>query len=193
MTHRKAPIEVLEALAEDQVAIYKDLPDGHEFLPANVAAYRAATAPLRTRAERDAEITKLVLGWSDAGCGLMMGEERLMMLRRLCSEPTRDETEPNATTDHDADLREPEACSCEESEALRWIVRDARHELEVCAPSGELTLRVWRILGGEGDVEWPPVSAHELRFRLDTIHRIASVTRAVTSMEQLRISKLSQP
>lgn len=98
MTHRKAPIEVLEALAEDQVAIYKDLPDGHEFLPANVAAYRAATAPLRTRAEVDAEIARTVRTIGSRGGPHMPAElapttADLQHMVTLRDEPTRDEPE----------------------------------------------------------------------------------------------------
>jgi hypothetical protein len=53
MTPRRAPEAVLVALAEAHVAIYRDYPDGDERLPPDVATYRAAVTPLRTRAERN--------------------------------------------------------------------------------------------------------------------------------------------
>lgn len=153
MTARRAPIEVLEALAE-AVTVARER---GWTLPTNVEpahdAYRAATAPLRTRAEVDAEIVDEVRH----AAHLLQGDGYGKIVS-LCSEPNRDEPETerisdrrcrrccalfatpverlshegsctNATTDHDADLIEPERCGCEEAEALKAKVRHIR---EVC-------------------------------------------------------------
>lgn len=145
---RRAPIEVLERLAE---AVDKQ----DKRYPGEVTAdvrdalnvYRAATAPLRTRASVDAEMGRIVRSSITRGLGVACST--IDELARLCSEPTADDPEaesiqerhermnmagigkmfdtlgkkwarePNATTDHDADTREPELCGCEEAEALR--------------------------------------------------------------------------
>lgn len=185
---RRAPIEALEAMAEaalevDRIAGRAAVYGGGELGTALQAlhkaedAYRSATAPLRTRAERDADHVKLAHDYYE---GKMGGKAYDETYRRLCSEPTRDEPEeesnqerhkrmnlagigqmfdtlgkkwakerePNATTDHDADLREPERCGCEKAEALKAKVRHIR---EVC---GSYTVSccagdVLRILDGE--------------------------------------------
>lgn len=141
-----------------------------------LAAYRAATAPLRTRASVDAEIAGYVRSKTMVPLGACFFD--MTKLSRLCSEPTRDEPEeshqerhermnaagvekmaailgkktraewdgePNATTDHDADLREPEACSCEKSEALRKKLSAVFSEVNACAPSIEQQHRIYEL------------------------------------------------
>jgi hypothetical protein len=44
----------------------------------------------RTEAEVDAQIAGFVRGWADAGCGLMLGPERVALLQALCNERTAD-------------------------------------------------------------------------------------------------------
>lgn len=149
---RRAPLEVLERLAEAAAEYTRQMRsddvEDPDFGPVDRAydAYLAATAPLRTRAEVDADIV------AEARAAFRDGHPHIPILvaamHRLCSEPTTDEPKesnearhermnmagigkmfdtlgrkwarkPNATTDHDADLRDPELCSCEEVEALR--------------------------------------------------------------------------
>lgn len=102
MTARRAPIEVLERMAEIAAETWEGVAD--EQLPsvvrATVSAYRAATTPLRTRAEVDAEIATLVRdyhrhitrpGWKKLPDWDSFSTEQTNDLNRLCSEPTRDE------------------------------------------------------------------------------------------------------
>lgn len=92
MTARKAPVEVLQALCEacDRWWNEPGSKAGRDEIAEKLSAYRAAIGPLRTREVRDREILRLIHGWADVGCGLMMGEERLVLLSRLCAEPTTD-------------------------------------------------------------------------------------------------------
>jgi hypothetical protein len=126
---RRAPLEVLERLAEAAAEYWQGMkhavnePRRNHLLDC-LETYRAATSPLRTRAEVDAEIatcTRLhVRYWgTDGPDNVHAAETRWKGIQRLCSEPTTDEPEPNATTDHDADLRDPEPCGCEEAGELR--------------------------------------------------------------------------
>lgn len=189
MTARRAPIEVLEALAE-AAEEYESEPvaEARDRVIAAIAAYRAATAPLRTRqevAEQALETLQRYLLISETNEGecsdiLAATWTNLEELagEMTCSEPTRDEPEeshqerhermnaagvekmaailgkktraewdgePNATTDHDADLREPEACSCEESEALRKKLSAVFSEVNACAPSIEQQHRIYEL------------------------------------------------
>lgn len=102
---RRAPLEVLERLAEADVAL-TDAVDGKEGVSpalyerlfadrcAALAAYRAATAQLRTRAEVDAEIAATCR----AATQIPAGKLDVMALNRLCSESTTDEPETGAAT-----------------------------------------------------------------------------------------------
>lgn len=152
---RRAPIEVLERLAEAQANIYRDLHNGDERLPPDVAAYRAATAPLRTRAEVDAEIVDMVrMSGSTPGVPpeLSPSSHYLRRLSDLCSEPTADDhgssSTPAAKESRDnagvsagpanalvdrvlaSDEPEPEKCGCDESEGLRRELEKFRNELD---------------------------------------------------------------
>lgn len=118
---RRAPIEVLERLAEaladwsapGYFPMYQTNDPhaaGHNRVAEALAAYRAAVAPLRT-------VSEIIREWQRADPGLKGGT-----LRELVEALDREETEPNALTDHDADRRE-ERCSCEESTALHGRLR----------------------------------------------------------------------
>lgn len=175
VTNRKAPLEVLEALAE-AVTVARER---GWTLPTNVEpahdAYRSATAPLQppdlarllrrlhVETQRCNACTAGECDWHDlqrvvrAFTTLSEDAQSAAYDCRLCSEPTRDEPEPerisdrrcrrcdglfatpverlshegacaNATTDHDADLREPERCGCEEAEALKAKLANIRTE-----------------------------------------------------------------
>lgn len=101
---------------------------------------RQEQPPLRTRAEVDAEIARRIRDWSDAGCGLMIGPERVALLATLCSEKTAPgptelgacppdcpdcivQAEDDPLVQQTLAADEPEACSCEESEALKERLR----------------------------------------------------------------------
>lgn len=95
---REASVETLRRLAE---AVDTAVRPGHAGLAADIvsdalAAYRAEIAPLRTRAEVDAEIVERVrLAERVAPAGAMMWDEMLRRdLQTLCREPTAPEAEP---------------------------------------------------------------------------------------------------
>lgn len=99
MTTRKAPIEVLERLAEavDRWSDYRcgfsdaTETDGHYLeCRRTLAAYRVATAPLRTRASVDAELTGHIRESVTTKAHINDIWERVL---RLCSEPIADEPE----------------------------------------------------------------------------------------------------
>ena len=120
---RRAPIEVLERLAEAFDSNWKnDAPGAVERyaeLMAAHQAYRAATAPLRTRAEVDADIATLLREDVAHGPAVdCLGYDRTAKkLRLLCAEPTSDEPAPPIGVSF------PEPCSCEESTALHGRLR----------------------------------------------------------------------
>lgn len=93
---RKATLEVLEALCEALCAcpgVWLGASDSPEWNALSDAhdAYRSATAPLRTRAEVDAEIAGYVRSKTMVPLGACFFD--MTKLSRLCSEPTRDEPE----------------------------------------------------------------------------------------------------
>jgi hypothetical protein len=139
---RRAPLEVLERLAEavDEwaggVSFYPNSSEPgkllHEAVCNALAAYRAATAQLRSRAEVDAEIVGLVRSFvDDKG---MAEEGRYWDLRSkmfsLCREPTSGPGDESAPED-------PEACSCDESEGLKRKLLDIRTEYELWETSAK--------------------------------------------------------
>lgn len=165
MTKREASRETLERLAEavDSAARATDDPGGcppelfertfRERCEA-LSAYRAEIAPLRTRAEVDADISREARRFfgdvlTDASI------ERHDRLKELVREPTQDsgpssdDRAPSAMP-AGADLSDPtplqqaardaldrmeaaEACSCEESEALRAEIAVLRVKISDCA------------------------------------------------------------
>lgn len=86
-------------------------------------AYRAATAPLRTRQEVDKSKLLLAHDLYQRVCDHVWFRSEW---KRLCSEPTTDE--PSPLVDRALASDEPEACSCEESEDLKRKLADIRTE-----------------------------------------------------------------
>lgn len=93
---REASLETLRALAAADDAWYGGTEGDPEpgWDPTSKAhflalkAYRLEIgAQRRTKADVDADIVSRIRNWSDAGCGLMIGGDRLTQLRALCSEP----------------------------------------------------------------------------------------------------------
>lgn len=87
MTNRKAPESVCRDLCE-AVIHYGIWP---KVLEPHVESYRAATAPLRTRQEVDAEIVSWIRDSVATKAHINGVWERVL---RLCSEPTADEPSP---------------------------------------------------------------------------------------------------
>src|SRR3990167_160096 len=101
-----------------------------------LAAYRAATAPLRTRAEVDSDIV------AEARAAFRDGHPHIpilcMAMNRLCSEATTDDygssSAPAAKESRDnagvsagpANEDEPEECGCDEANALKFEVERLR-------------------------------------------------------------------
>lgn len=148
VTARKAPVEVLQALCEalDAAEPRMSTPLGPR-TKAALKAYRVAIAPLRTRAEVDAEIGRELrssvignLACNDCLCPENLNDnpdsnERAKRLRALCAEPTSPDPapEPSTFTTRHGDVidlgAEPEVCSCDESEHL---IRKLQYIREVC-------------------------------------------------------------
>lgn len=98
MTNRKAPESVMSALCEAVLDLAPCALPAH--LDQYVKAYRAATAPLRTRASVDAEIGRIMRDAYSAGPGAVsFSAFTSLHLSRLCSEPTADEPEKDEKGD----------------------------------------------------------------------------------------------
>lgn len=98
---RRAPIEALERLAEavDAYANQNHMFGSEHVTPVRetLAAYRAAVAPLRTRAEVDAEIGRIMRDAYSAGPGAVsFSAFTSLHLSRLCSEPTAPDSGPSS-------------------------------------------------------------------------------------------------
>lgn len=130
---RRAPIEVLERLAEAMLEYTSNgkrfcgklgtlAGDDHDAVVDALAALRAATAPLRTRAAVDAEIATLLREDVAHGPAVdCLGYDRTAKkLRLLCSEPTSEEPAPPIDTSF------PEPCSCDEALHLKERLRCIR-------------------------------------------------------------------
>lgn len=136
MTRREAPLSVLKDLAE----AFSQYPPEH--MTGNqedaLAAYRAATAPLRSRAEVDASKLHCASAYFNGNMGIDTARAEWA---RLCSEPTSD---PNpsgpggesALVERVLASDEPDPCGCEQSEALLQRLGRIR-SLAVTYPSNE--------------------------------------------------------
>ena len=142
MTNRKAPESVCRDLCE-AVIHYGIWP---KVLEPHVESYRAATAPLRTRQEVDAEIANLCRDKVTLPRPIDLDEVSRISKRieELCREPTADEPEKARSRRECGDCgllyegdecpaHEPEACGCEETEALK---RKLQHVREICGRYG---------------------------------------------------------
>jgi len=117
-TKRRAPIEVLEQLAHDVEHWDRTFPHavpGYGGVRDSLAAYRAATAPVRTREQVDAEIVAIVRG------GKLHQTGMYSTIADLCREPTDfgpsgESTDPPPSPATGATFT---ACSCEEALDLR--------------------------------------------------------------------------
>jgi hypothetical protein len=127
-------LAILERLAED-LSVYEtkvdDIdtlePEGKR-LAESLAAYRAAKAPKRSRAEVDAEIVGAI---REAFARNALNRETLREnLRGLAREETAPEAEP-AEIPLDIDFPDPDPCSCDEALALRRKLADIGMEMSL--------------------------------------------------------------
>jgi hypothetical protein len=120
---------------------YEEALDMCQYLKQALVEKGAATAPLRTRQEVDAEIASLCREciadeWQD------LSIDKWDTVTRLCTEPT-EPTEPEKARSRrecgdcgllyegsECPAHEPEACSCEESEALKCQLRLVRAQAQ---------------------------------------------------------------
>jgi hypothetical protein len=127
MTNRKAPESVMRDLCEAVSKYWSSSGHGGEVWT-HLCAYRAATAPLRTRQEVDGELVSWVRESVATNRHINSTWNGVL---RLCSEPTANE--PSALVDRVLASDEPEACSCEESEDLK---RKLQHVRDICGRYG---------------------------------------------------------
>lgn len=143
VTNRKAPESVCRELAEAADDWYERKLDAE---PAQgwcaeakrlfyaIKAYRAATAPLRTRAEVDAEIATIVRHAHGSGVVHVhtSNVDVTARVEQLCDEPTADGPEALDAlfgVAPDLPLEDPEPCGCEEGDALKRELRGCRASL----------------------------------------------------------------
>jgi hypothetical protein len=107
---------------------YEEALDMCQYLKQALVEKGAATAPLRTRQEVDAEIAERVRQYHrHEPPGIRSWCESLVEdINRLCSEPTADEP---SLVDRVLASDESEACSCDESEALKRELRGCQASL----------------------------------------------------------------
>lgn len=89
-----------------------------------VLAYRAAVAPKRSRAERDAHLVRVVLAAMPAEKWEELG---LLAIADLCGEETAPEP---AEGPLDIGFPDPEPCSCDEALALKERIAQALAHIE---------------------------------------------------------------
>jgi hypothetical protein len=142
---RRAPLEVLERLAEaldlwaGGVSFYPNSSEPgkplHEAVCRALAAYRAATAPLRTETAVVLDIGHHVRACVRLGELRMTADEK-QRLEDLANEHTAPVPEKPPLRVHDLRATfsgsvsdEPEACSCDESEGLKRELRGCQASL----------------------------------------------------------------
>ena len=135
MTNRKAPESVMRDLCD---AVDREFRDGNATADVReaLAAYREATAPLRSGAVVDAEIARLTRECvENEWAGGEDDYERWERVTALCREPTSGSSSaPAAKESRDnagvsagpANEDEPEECGCDEANALKFEVERLR-------------------------------------------------------------------